>query len=90
MKNQQLNDFFGKVQEAATSIQFASKLVEQVRDNDELYNKYSPELNKMIIEYNQQVVLLRKTLEKFFETENKNGYPINLDLRKAYQSLNTL
>lgn len=87
---QHLSKFLTQVNEAAAAITHAAKIVESVKDHPDLYNKYNTQLQDMIVEYNQQVELLRATLEKFMKMEKEKGLPANLQVRKAYQALRTL
>ena len=87
---QNLQEFLHTVSAAAEAITHAAQVVESVKDHPDLYNKYNVQLQDMIVEYNQQVDLLRATIEKFFEMEKKKGLPANLSLRKAYAALKYL
>jgi DNA-binding transcriptional MocR family regulator len=91
MKNtQDFIDFIQKVNDAAQAISFAAALVNKVRHDAELYNKYNTQMQDMITEYNTQITLLRNVLERYMEKEKRENIPISLPLRKAYQSLEYL
>ena len=87
---QSLQEFLLTVNEAAAAISHAAEIVDTVRDYPDLYNKYNVQLQDMIVQYNQQVELLRATIENYFKMEKEKGLPVNLSLRKAYASLKFL
>ena len=85
-----LSELIIRVDDIAKMIQFATRLVEQLQSNPELMEKHQGEIKDLIEEYNMEVALLRKELERYFEFERRQNFPVNLSLRKAYSELRNL
>ena len=87
---QYLSDLVIKLEDVAKIIEFATRLVEQVQDNPELLEIYSQDINVLVEEYNMEVSLLKRELERYFEMEKRQNFPANLNLHRAYQNLRNL
>lgn len=77
------------IEELTNMINFAMRIVNAIPEKS-LKNLYNAEMKQVINEYNEEVTLLRKALEKYFEKEKKQNLPINLSLHRAYQNLRYL
>lgn len=85
-----LNDLVIKVEDISQMINFAMRLVGRLEDHPSLQESYTEDVELLIEEYNKEVFLLKSELERYFELEKRNNLPINLSLRKAYESLRLL
>lgn len=85
-----LSDMIIKVDDIARIISFATRLVEQIQENPELFDKYKEEINDLVEEYNMELSLLKAELERYFEFETRQNLPLNLSLRRAYENLRQL
>lgn len=87
---QYLSDLIIKVEDIARMINFATKLVIQLQEQPALSQVYQENIKELVEEYNMEVTLLKKELERYFEMERRQNLPRNLSLHKAYDNLRSL
>jgi len=85
-----LNDGIIKLEDLAQMINFATRLVAQLQEQPELFEKYNEHVTDLVGEYNTEVDMLKKDLERYFEMERRHNYPVNLSLHRAYENLRNL
>lgn len=81
-----LNDMVIHIEQIAQMIDFSTRLVEQLQERPELMERYQKDVEVM----REEVSLLQRDLERYFELERRLKYPVNLSLRRAYEKLKAI